>query len=137
MGSALARPPLLRNPYNRLRAGGWSFTASNTRHVGGQQERRRRFSVSSGEDSGRKEMEGVHSKRREPYVVSSNFSFRLSGRWARKVAHARPTLEKIPMDRKIGEVGRDDRTDADAGVRRRGLGRPGNLLIDCASPRLL
>ncbi len=62
---------------------------------------------------------------------------RLSGRWARKVAHARPALEKIPMDRKIGEVGRDDRTDADAGVRRRGLGRPRNLLIDCASPRLL
>jgi hypothetical protein len=76
MGSTLARPPLLRNPYNGLRAGGWSFTASNTRHVEGQQERRRRFLVSSGEDSGRKEMEGVPLKRREPCVVSSNFSFR-------------------------------------------------------------
>jgi hypothetical protein len=76
MGSALALPPLLRNPYNGLRAKGWSFTASNTRHVGGQQERRRRFSVSNGEDSGRKEMEGVPTKRREPCVVPSNFSFR-------------------------------------------------------------
>jgi len=75
MGSALARPPFLRNPYNGLRVGGWSFTASNTRHIGGQQERQRRFSVSSGEDSGRKEMERVPSKRREPCVVSSNFSF--------------------------------------------------------------
>ncbi|CAM6051445.1 unnamed protein product [Sphagnum compactum] len=74
--AAPAWPPLLRNPYNRLRAGGWSFTASNTCHVGGQQERQRRFSVLSGEDSGRKEMEGVPSKRREPCVVSSNFSFR-------------------------------------------------------------
>jgi hypothetical protein len=35
------------------------------------------------------------------------------------------------MDRKIGEVGRDDRTDANASVRRRGLGRPGNLLVIC------
>jgi hypothetical protein len=29
----------------------------------------------------------------------------------------------------MGEVGRDDKTDADAGVRRRGLGRLGNLLV--------
>jgi len=57
--AAPAWPPLLRNPYNGLRAGGWSFTASNTRHVGGQEERWRRFSVSSGEDSGMREMEGV------------------------------------------------------------------------------
>ncbi len=68
--------PLLRNPYDGLKAGGWSFTASNTRHVGGRQERQRRFSVSSGEDSGRKEMEGVPSKWKEPCVVSSSFSFR-------------------------------------------------------------
>ncbi len=61
---------------------------------------------------------------------------RLPGKWARKVAHARPILEKIPMDRKIGEVGKDDRTDVDAGVGRRGLGRPGNLLVGCASMRL-
>jgi hypothetical protein len=66
MGSA-HMSALLRNSYNGPRAGGWSFTASNTHHVGGQQERRRRFSVSSGEDSGRREMEGVPSKRREPY----------------------------------------------------------------------
>jgi hypothetical protein len=61
---------------------------------------------------------------------------RLSGRWARKVAHARPALEKIPMDRKIGKVGRDDRTDADVDVGRRGLGRPGNLVVSCASLKL-
>ncbi len=62
---------------------------------------------------------------------------RLSGRWPRKVAHARPALEKIPMDRKIGGVGNYfERTDAHAGVQRRGLGRPGNLLVGCASPRL-
>lgn len=58
------------------------------------------------------------------------------GRWlAWKVAHTRPALEKIPMDRKIGEVGRDDRTDAHAGVRHKGLGRPENLLVGCASSR--
>jgi hypothetical protein len=52
------------------------------------------------------------------------------GRWlAWKVAHTRPALGKIPMDKKIGEVGTDDGTDADVGVRRRGLGRPGNLLV--------
>jgi hypothetical protein len=61
MGSEFARPPLLRNPYNGPRAGGWSFTTSNTRHVGGQQERRRRFSVSSGEDSGRREIDTLPS----------------------------------------------------------------------------
>ncbi len=52
------------------------------------------------------------------------------GRWLTwKVAHTRPTLEKIPVDRKIREVRRDDSTDADAGVRCRGLGRLGNLLV--------
>jgi len=61
---------------------------------------------------------------------------RLSGRWARKVTHACPALKKIPMDKKIGGVGRDDRTDEHAGVRCGGLGHPENLLVGCASPRL-
>jgi hypothetical protein len=33
--AAPAWPPLLRNPYNGLRAGGWLFTASNASHVEG------------------------------------------------------------------------------------------------------
>jgi hypothetical protein len=63
-----AQPPLLHNLYNGLGAGGLSFTALNTHHVGGQQERLtsverlRRFLGSSREDSGSREMEEVPSK---------------------------------------------------------------------------
>jgi hypothetical protein len=63
-----AQPPLLHNLHNGLGAGGLSFTALNTCHVGGRQEkltsveRWRRFLVSSREDSGSREMEEVPSK---------------------------------------------------------------------------
>ncbi|KAH9534344.1 hypothetical protein CY35_17G001000 [Sphagnum magellanicum] len=63
-----AQPPLLHNLYNGLGAGGLSFTALNTHHVGGQQERLtsverlRRFLGSSREDSGSMEMKEVPSK---------------------------------------------------------------------------
>jgi solute carrier family 25 protein 39/40 len=57
-----AQLPLLHNLHNGLGAGGLSFTALNTHHVGGQQEILRRFLVSSREDSGSREMEEVPSK---------------------------------------------------------------------------
>jgi hypothetical protein len=64
-----AQPPLLHNLYNGLgAAGALSFTALNTHHVGGQQERLtsverlRLFLGSSREDSGSMEMEEVPSK---------------------------------------------------------------------------
>jgi hypothetical protein len=63
-----AQPPLLHNLYNGLGAGALSFTALNTHHVGGQQERLtsverlRLFLGSSREDSGSVEMEEVPSK---------------------------------------------------------------------------
>jgi len=39
---------------------------------------------------------------------------------------------KIPIDREIGEVGKDDMMDADNGIQCRGLGCPINLPVGCA-----